>query len=467
MTLIIGGGISGLSAAYYLLKHSKKAVVTEAGKAVGGWIQSVRDEKTGLIYEKGPRTLRIKGNVGANTLSLIEEIGLGEKVRAITADRPSSKNKLIYVNGSLHYLPTEFSAFFKKVSPFSKPLITALLRDLFVKKVPKEDESVHSFVERRFGSEIADYLTSSMLCGICAGNSKEISVKFLMPYLFDLEQKYGSVGVGFIKETLNKKPKPKVEEFPGQLGKKSKEENWVIFGLEGGLNTFPKKLSEKVLEKGGDILLDSEVTKLTLNKNSVTYELNGKIDECGHVISSLPTTKLAPLLQHQHPWLSEQLSSIEYVSVAVVNVAYKGHVLKYNAFGYLIPPSQELPVLGAVFDSCNLPQGDWTVLTLMMGGYWYDKFFGKESSPEFFLETALKYNEKILDIKEKPESYHCQLMKEAIPQYVIGHHEKVNKMLNYVRDKCLPISLIGSAFKGIGVNDVILSAKAAVDNIVR
>lgn len=75
--------------------------------------------------------------------------------------------------------------------------------------------------------------------------------------------------------------------------------------------------------------------------------------------------------------MAKELAGIPFVDVAVVNLAYKGKRLEKDAFGFLIPPSQKVPILGVIFDSCNFDAGDWTVLTVMMGGAWFNEYFSK------------------------------------------------------------------------------------------
>lgn len=106
----------------------------------------------------------------------------------IPSSHPTAKNRMIFVNGKLHTLPSSPSQLFIRQPPFSKPLAAALLHDLKAKKKTLDDESIYSFVERRLGRELADYAISPMICGICAGDAKQISVKFLMKSLFEWEQ---------------------------------------------------------------------------------------------------------------------------------------------------------------------------------------------------------------------------------------------------------------------------------------
>ena len=118
---VIGGGVSGLSAAFYLktLVPSLHVTVHEASSALGGWIQTTRTDN-GLVLEHGPRTIRPAGPKGANTLELVETLGLTSKVKPILYGHPSTLNRMIYVNGGLHRLPTSIKSLFLRQEPFER-----------------------------------------------------------------------------------------------------------------------------------------------------------------------------------------------------------------------------------------------------------------------------------------------------------------------------------------------------------
>lgn len=154
------------------------------------------------------------------------------------------------------------------------------------------------------------------------------------------------------------------------------------------------------------------------------------------------------------------------MTVAVVNLAFKGKVLSHNAFGFLIPPSEKRPILGVIFDSCTFPQNDFTVLTVMMGGHWFESRLGPSPSSESILNTAVDNVRSILNITNEPCNHHVSVLKDCIPQYVVGHYERVDRIRDYIRMHKLPILLAGSSYDGVGVNDVIFSAKKAVEMIL-
>uniref|UniRef100_A0A0C9Q1V4 Protoporphyrinogen oxidase n=1 Tax=Fopius arisanus TaxID=64838 RepID=A0A0C9Q1V4_9HYME len=201
MTAILGGGISGLSAAFYALENRKLGplVLLEISDRLGGWMKSVKS-KSNAIFEKGPRTVRPLGLAGANTLAMIDELNLADKIIPISSAHSASKNRLIYADNKLHTLPNSLMSLFRVNSPFNRPLFTVIFDDLAAGKGAAGDESLYSFTERRFGKDIADYLISPMMCGICAGDAKKISVNFLFKSLAEMEQKYGSIVKGLWKK---------------------------------------------------------------------------------------------------------------------------------------------------------------------------------------------------------------------------------------------------------------------------
>ena len=124
---------------------------------MGGWVNTTCNTD-GILYEHGPRTIRPDGPSGANTLALVHELGLGSKVRPINKRHATTKNRLIYVDGKLHKLPTSVLSLFRKLEPFKLPLFCAGIKDLVTPRHVCNDDSMFNFVERRFGSDIAKYV---------------------------------------------------------------------------------------------------------------------------------------------------------------------------------------------------------------------------------------------------------------------------------------------------------------------
>ncbi|XP_066582037.1 protoporphyrinogen oxidase isoform X2 [Prorops nasuta] len=453
MAAILGGGISGLSAAYYALDNPKigSVVLFEASDRLGGWIRSNRSS-TGAIFEQGPRTVRLAGLAGKNSLSLIESLNLSSKIVPIKKDHPGASNRMIYVNKKLHRLPSSGLDLFKIKTPFKRPLFTAIFNDLKAPFVQLEDDSLYNFTKRRLGQDIADNLISAITCGIYAGNAKELSVKTIMKSAFEAEQSGGTIS------------KESNDFTKSSLMQQALHEKWVMWSLQGGLEHLPISLSNYLESKGISIQLNKKCEKLLFEKDFVILTVNGEVKKYKNVISSLPAKILANLLQEQHPQLAQELIAIPYVTVGVVNIEFSGNVLNQEAFGFLVPPKEEIPILGIIFDSCIIPQTNSTVLTVMMGGAWFNKYFGESPSKETLLSVATTAVRDILKIKLDPIAYKVSILKDCIPQPIVGHSQRVSRINDYISTRRIPLALCGSSYEGVGINDVILSAKQAVSN---
>lgn len=467
MYVVLGGGIGGLSAVHYLLKSTLKNVkLIEASSRLGGWIKTTKTPK-GFIFEHGPRTLRPQGVAGENTLALIEDLGLVSKVVPITHNHPAAQNRLIYVNKALYTLPSSnIRSVFVTQPPFTKPLISALFHDLKAPKKILKDESIYDFVERRLGNEIAEYAVCPLVCGTCAGDAKEISVKFLMKSLFEAEQAHGSIVKGMLMNMIERKSSSPFRT-KCELFKRAVKEKWSLWSLDGGLELLPETLTSSIKNQQADVLLSSPCEEIVFQTGKAAVKVRGNVFECNRVISSLPAKQLAPLIAKQHPELGEELSSITTVTVAVVNLQFQGRLLQQDAFGLLVPPSENVPILGIVFDTCCFPKGDNTVLTVLMGGRWFEQFFGEDPTPDTLLNTAVQHVHSILHISSAPEAHNVSLLNNCIPQYVVGHHERTERIKAYVNNHNLPLSLVGASYDGVGINDVILSARTAVENMIK
>ncbi|KAF3429518.1 hypothetical protein E2986_01861 [Frieseomelitta varia] len=482
MTAILGGGISGLSAAHYALENPKLAplVILEASNRVGGWIRSIK-QPDGTIFETGPRVIRANSH---DLLNLIEELNLSSKVIPIKINHPAAKNRYIYTDNVLHCLPNSLKGIITRNTLLNRSLSSLLWNDFKATKVHKDDESIYSFVQRRFGKDVSEKMVAPILCGICGGDIHQLSAKSFMTNIFETEQKYGSVFMGLVqkkfsnilnikkeKETklgnTNKTQKVvKSNNTSLHLVERARKEKWSVWGLEGGFEKLPQTLAENITKRGVNIKMKHNCERITFNKNYVELIVNGNVEKYSHVISSLPAKNLANLIQKQHPELSKELYSIPTVTIAVVNLQFSENVLPIDAFGVLIPPKEEIPILGIIFDTCALPQNSkMTVLTVMMGGAWFEKYFGKCSSEEHLKMVAVKYTNQLLSINEDPKTYNVSILKDCIPQYIIGHAERLTRIHDYISAHKIPLALCGSSYHGVGVSHVILSAKEAVSNI--
>lgn len=337
----------------------------------------------------------------------------------------------------------------------------SVLSDLRAKKVHTDDESLFSFVNRRFGPDVARFAIDPLARGVFAGNARDLSVKSLAKRMHEVEQKHGSVLKGFIKDRKNAE-KPDPELAKSDLVQQARKEKWAVWSLQDGLETLVKVLAESLEQDGVEIRRSTPVKGIQRRQGHLVVQTSSEEIQTDRVISCLPANHLSRVVEDLDMDLSRVLGRIPFATVAVVTLEYAGDKLNEQAFGYLVPSLEPSKVLGVIFDTCTFAQGDRTILTIMMGGYWFKQYFGESPSPESFLDVAVKEVESVLKIKEAPVRHSVNILKDCIPQYIVGHSEMVVNARKLIKDLKIPLTLAGNSYDGVGVNDAIMSAKKAV-----
>lgn len=468
---VLGGGIGGLSACHHLSKspNVSKVVLLEKSGRCGGWLSSIRRDD-GAVFEQGPRGLRPAGAVGRNTLNMVSELGLESEILPVTKDHVASKNRFLYVKGQLHKMPSGPGGVVRTIPPFSRPIIQSVLKEILIRKGTEEDESVHAFVSRRLGSELADIAIDSLCRGVFAGDSRQLSVRSCFPPLYKAERSRSSIVLGML---MGSGGGPKV--VPSDLAKRASKESWTQWSLKRGMQAFPEAL-EDMLKRRERVELHHHAKVKSLNMNGGCWEI--KLDDgislkADHVISTLPASELASVLPPAAQPLSEQLRSIASVNVAVVNLEYEGFILPVTGFGHLVPSSEDPGLLGVVYDSVTFPQhnrsgGLTTRLTVMMGGAWFEQTFGHPDAvtEQTLLDRATQAVTSHLGVNSQPVWSCVVLHKNCIPQYHLGHWKRLEKMRQYISNHNLPLTLAGASYDGVSVNDVIFSGRTAAEGLV-
>ncbi|KAI5092536.1 protoporphyrinogen oxidase, partial [Silurus meridionalis] len=468
---VLGGGVGGLSACYYLSKspHVSKVVLLEATASFGGWINTTRRED-GAVFEHGPRGVRPAGAVGRNTLHMLSDLGLEHEILPVPHHHVASKNRFIFMNGELHKLPSSLSGLLKTVPPFSSPIILRVMKEVLVKKGKLEDESVHSFVSRRFGSELADIAVDCLCRGVFGGDSRKLSMRSCFPPLHTAEQNWGSVLLGMLLGGEGAG-----SDARAGLVQRARTESWAQWSLRRGMQTLPDALQEALRGREGVEIHHSAPIR-TLSYIAGAWEIQvegGATVKADHVISALPASVLASLLPPDARLLSHHLREINAANIGLVNLEYEGSVLPVSGFGHLIPSSEDSGLLGVVYDSVPFPQHNrkgepTTRMTVMMGGAWFEETFGHpdEVKEGMLLDRAVQAVRSHLNITSSPVWSRSAVLKNCIPQYHLGHWKRLEVMRQYIRDHSLPLTLAGASFDGVSVNDVIFSGRRAAEGIV-
>lgn len=192
------------------------------------------------------------------------------------------------------------------------------------------------------------------------------------------------------------------------------------------------------------------------------------------VISCLPSNALSRILSNS-PRSSSLLSEIPFVDVGVVNLGYSSPVLPVKGFGYLVPRTQDSSVLGCIFDSVTLPNVhnmNQDRMTVMMGGSSFSELFGDANKvdPNLLLRVAQKSLARHLGIRANPTASHVTVAKSCIPQYLVGHHARLERLHDALKAETQGALVAGCSFGGVGINDVLLNARsvanAAVESIL-
>jgi oxygen-dependent protoporphyrinogen oxidase len=417
---ILGGGISGLSLAYFLKKRSPlplSITIFEKAFIPGGWIRTSVEE--GFFFEKGPRSLR--GQDSAETVSLLRELGLEDQ---LVQAPPEAYVRYLYRQGRLEKVPA--SLFEALRSPLTRPFIGTMVKELFRSKGGPEDESIFAFFERRFSTPFAETFIDPMLKGIFAGDSRKLSMRAAFPKLKALEESHGSLikGMLFAKKT---------EGLKG------------IYGLKSGMGSLIDSLQMHLKD---EIQLANPVLKIEKSGKGIQLETASGTAQFDRVISTLPAHALQAILPPST--LKDDLKEIPFASVAVCTLGYKERVNRYPGFGYLVPSSENQGILGVVFDSSAFPfhnrHPEETRMTVMLDPL--------DMSQKACLDVAIRTVNRHLGIEKAPDFAKCTLAKQAIAQYPVGFPGLLKKMEQSVQE--FPgLSFLGTSFHGISVNQAI------------
>lgn len=448
--VVIGAGISGLTAAYLLFKEGFDVVVLEHKDGVGGSIETVMEK--GFLFDRGP-------NSGLETTPLIEQLveDLNLKDQFVYANKEGNK-RYILRDEALHALPMSPPAFLKS-KLFSKKAKLRLVREPFIGK-SKDGyyQSIAEFVTRRLGKEFLDYAINPFVAGVYAGRPEELSVKSAFPKLYALEEDYGGIIWGTIRSIRKRK---KSKEVSKQSAK--------MFSFTDGMKVLPEAITKKLgnrVNTGVEVL---SVRKTSEGNYGVTYK-DGEQNLtllADVVLSTIPSFKAVDLLGHFDEELVKHLNEIYYPPVLVVYLVYDktavGQTL--DGFGFLIPEKEEKAFLGAIWSSVIFPNrsdDSKAAFTLFIGGSRDAGFI--DDVEKNVIDRARREFELIMKINAEPVFISKRFWPKAIPQYNIGYVEHENYFDHFEKDN-RGIILSGNFRGGISIGDCIKNAELVVQKI--
>jgi oxygen-dependent protoporphyrinogen oxidase len=412
--LVVGGGISGLVCAYALRKAGIDAHLVEASSRPGGVIQTVT--RDGFLLELGPQSF--SGVPALRDLCSALEIE-NQLVQAPRAPR------YVLINGVLQHAPLSPLPFFAS-SFVGLGTKWAILRDAFAhSSPPAQEESVASFVRRKFSPELLEKLVGPFVSGIYAGDPEKLSLRAAFPQLHEAETATGSIVRGVARH--------------GKQLKQSGRPRPALISFREGNDTLPRALASML---GSALHLNTQVTSIQIGAHQNEFILNGVLDgteqtfTTENLILATPTAVSAALLSNLSPDLASLLNAVEYAPVAVVSLGYRkqdvGDLL--NGFGFLVPRSAGLRTLGTIWNSSlfsgRAPEGH-VLLTSFIGGALDPSAITLPA--DRLLALAHSEIAPLLSIRNNPVLSHVSPYQRAIPQYNLGHTGRLAALANELR----------------------------------
>lgn len=441
---IIGGGITGLTAAFKLTQVGIPVTLFESTDRVGGVIQTVRDRD--YLAECGPNTiLETSPLIG----ELISDLGLEER-RIYSSDQ--AENRYIVRDKRPVKLPRSPLAFL--TTPlFSYRAKARLLAEPFIRRAPADvEESLAKFVRRRLGREFLDYAINPFVAGVYSGAPEHLSVREAFPKLHALEQRYGSLILGQALGARERK----------RSGNVSKQ-NAPKFSFDQGLGTLTDALGQRLKEQ---IRTGQAIGKLI--KQNGAWSL-GQDGEHSGVLLALPAFRLAEMQVtcESKPISLSMLAGIQYAPVASVVLGFRRKDVKHplDGFGALNPEVEQLNSLGTIFSSSLFPNRaplGQVLLTSYVGGLRAPHLVSK--TPDELCKLVMADLKTVLGVNGEPTYRHVFVHRRAIPQYDIGYG-RFKTFMNDLEKSVSGLFFAGHCRDGVSLIDSIISGHEAADRI--
>ncbi|MBI3167103.1 MAG: protoporphyrinogen oxidase [Chloroflexi bacterium] len=460
--IIIGGGIAGLSAAYYATKKIPHVQITliESSNQWGGKISTdrVTIDDGQFIIEGGPDTFLATKPWG---VALCKELGLGNRLHGTN---PKQKNTYVLHRDKLEPLPdglammipTNVQAILKSrlVSWFGK----ARMGFDFVQpaKAVNGDESLGTFVSRRLGREAYENLIEPLMSGIYAGDGDQLSLASTFPYLRDLELKYGSLARGALKMRAQSN------------GKAVQGSRSAFLTPTTGLAEIVEALVKHLQEHGVKLRLNTSVSRISKIDSRYLLKLEDDSSfDSDSVILATPAYVSGTLLASFDPELASTLKSIPYASTATISLAYRESDLPkpLDGYGYVIPRREGRKALAGTWTSTKFPHRapeGYALIRVFVGRAGQDIPWNENE----LLELAKEEVKLTSGITAEPILSRVFMWDKAMPQYNLGHPE-ILKRIDAALEDHPGLALAGNGYRGIGIPDCIHSGEVAVEKVTR
>jgi len=451
---VVGGGISGLTAAFALEKQRQAGapleyVVFESSRRLGGVL--LTEQVDGCQIEAGPDSFLTEKPWASD---LCREIGLEEQlVGSNDADRKTYivvKNKLIVIPDGLMFMvptkimPTVFS------SLFSLRTKLRMAREWFLPPAPGgEDETVASLVERHYGAEMVDRLADPLLSGVYGGAASQLSVRAVLPRFAEMEAKHGSLGRGMISARRG---------LPRVAGGGARP---LFTSLSGGMQQMADGLATRIAP--ASIHFGSPVESLHRKADRWSIRSGTEENFFDAVILAAPAVAAGQILKAASSSLASELSGIQYTSSVTVNLGYGREIRAAlpPGFGFLVPRNEGRHLMAVTFVHTKFPHRapeNRALLRCFIGGSKNEGALQRVDREIISLVRAEL--REIVGLTAEPLFTRVYRWPGAMAQYGVGHLERLERIENLVNE--FPgLALAGNGYRGIGVPDCVRSGSEA------
>ena len=455
---IIGGGISGLAAAFALEERRRSGeslayVLFEASQHFGGVL--VTESVDGCLLEAGPDSFLTEKPWAAD---LCRRIGLEDQlIGSNDAARKTYilvKGKLIPLpDGLMFMVPTRLAP--ALLSPlFSSTTKFRMIRDWrFSPRHSNGDESVAALVERHYGGEMVDRVADPLLSGIYGGDASQLSLLAVLPRFKEMETKYGSLSRGML--AARKKSKQSNSQPPP-----------IFTSLKNGMQQLPEAIVANLAP--GALFTNSLVQAVQRQDRGWIVSAGYASDHFDAVILATPAPAAALLLEMTLPDLSAELRRIPYSSSVTVALGFGTEVRASlpPGFGFLVPRSEGKRMLAATFVHNKFPHRapeDRALLRCFLGGSRDEQVL--QFPDQEILDIVREELRQVLGLTAEPLFTRVYRWKGAMAQYTVGHLERIER-IERLR-KLLPgLALAGNGYRGIGVPDCVRSGEEAAAEVM-
>ncbi|MDZ4848667.1 MAG: protoporphyrinogen oxidase [Pirellulaceae bacterium] len=470
---IIGGGISGLSAAFYLhrLAPERRFVLFESSGRIGGVIETLQIDDS--IIELGADNF---ATLVPDALQLSRDAGLEDALI-----RPNLDHRLarVVVDGKVHPIPNGFSLMqpTRLDAILKSPVLSwsgklRMLAEFFVPaRRDPSDESLESFARRRLGREAFERLVEPIVGGIFTAKAETLSMQAAMPQFVEMERQYG----GLIRGHLAKKrdQSPSSQSARQASGARYDQFYAPKLGMQSWLDQIASKLPPESIQRMTRVesieQIDFQQWRIKTDggdKNSETQADDRSV--FGAVIVALPANPASILFSSVSPILQNELQSIAYADSAVVAMLVNRNEVdpKLLCFGIVVPQREHRDTLAISFTSEKYPgrtSSDKILLRIFMGGAVRPELMAESDSRLF--EKAFHDAQQLIGLRTRPSWCRVIRWPAAMPQYHVGHLDRLARIDTEL--EAFPnLALAGNAYRGVGIPQCVRSGSQAAERIV-